>query len=77
MSKEKLSKMTRGSNKSFYHFIVTDTSNDETKYFKTCKEITENYQLCKASIYNLLNGKHNSKKYNHLNIERYYQPITN
>ena len=73
--KKELNKMARGLNKSYYHFILTDKQVNEPKFYKTCKEITKDYGLCKATIYNIINNKHRSIKYPNLNIEIYYQPI--
>ena len=76
MSKEKANKMTgRGENKSFYHFLITNNDTNETNYFRTCKDITETYGICKATIYNMISSKHRPVKYTHLSIERFYQPI--
>ncbi len=65
----------RGQNKTFYHFIIKDKDTDETKYFRTCKEICEAYGVCRATIYNIMNGKHKPRYYENLHIERRYIPI--
>jgi len=65
----------RGENKSFYHFLITNTQTDKSDYFRTCKDITKAHGICKATIYNMLGGKHRPVKYTHLTIERFYQPI--
>ena len=47
----------RGVNKTWIHFIITETNDDgetEKKYFTTAKKVSEYYDISRPTIYRLL-----------------------
>lgn len=66
----------RGINRSFYHYKVFNSDTNEEKLFRTCKEITTEFGICRATIYNMVNkeSKRNRKK-NNITITQFYSPM--
>lgn len=66
----------RGQNKSFYHYKVIDTVNNEEKLFRTCADITKEYGVCRATIYNMVNKEcKRTRKHKNLTITQFYSPM--
>jgi len=68
--------MARSPNKTFYHYRVTNNVENTTKFYRTCKEITDEYHICRATIYNMINKPViRTRRYKHLDIEQMLTPI--
>jgi len=64
-------KMPRTENKLYYHYKLKHDSNNNFEYFKSCKEITEKYNISRSNIYLMCkNPKTPRRKYNNIKIEK-------
>jgi hypothetical protein len=65
--------------KNVYKFkavIKDDNDNETTKYFKNTKEITQQLNIPRSSIFCMINpDKRNIEKYRHIKIERCSEPV--
>ena len=68
--------MPRTLNSSFYHYKVTDTDTGKVKYYKTCADITNDYGICRTSVYHRVAENHVPKLYPNLKFERDYIPVS-
>ena len=62
----------RSENKSFYHFIIHESSDNGDiilKYFTTAKKVCEEYNISRPTIYRLLNNPNAKTNFKH-KIER-------
>ena len=71
--------MTRTQNKSYYHFFVEKSVNEDhtiSKYFRTSQEITDWFGIPKSSMYQIIAlGEEYKGKYKAFKIERCHKPI--
>ena len=66
----------RGINKSFYHYKVLNKVTGESNFYRTCKDITNEFGICRATIYNMINKPSTrTRKHNHLDITQMLHPI--
>jgi hypothetical protein len=64
-------KISRGTNKTKYHYKLVNDKNTETEFFKTTKEITEKYGISRGNIYLMTKNKEAKRRiYNHIHIDK-------
>jgi hypothetical protein len=68
--------MPRSINRSFYHYKVIFNDTNETKLYRTCQDICKEFNICRATIYNMINHESKrSRKRHNITIQQFYQPI--
>lgn len=66
-----MSNRTRTENKTHYHYKLVDNETNETKYFKTLNDITNEYGISRSNIYLMCkNPQIERRKYNNIIIEK-------
>tara|TARA_R110001632_G_scaffold134152_2_gene249327 strand:- start:1637 stop:1912 length:276 start_codon:yes stop_codon:yes gene_type:complete len=59
----------RGSNKSYYHYIVYNEDTKTKNYYKTAKDISNEFGCSRATIYNIImKPKKPRRKYKNITI---------
>ena len=66
--------MPTGYSESYYNFKLTKDG-DSSEFFKMSTEITKKYEIPKNSIYNIINGKKNMRKFKEFTIEKCKLPV--
>lgn len=69
---------TRGKNCSYYHYMVMERNEDgeyntDPKYFKTLKELKEEYDISRANVHRLLTHPECNTRFPHKIIKNYVQ----
>jgi hypothetical protein len=70
--------MPRTANRSNYHYEVfyqNDMGDIIKKYFRTTKEISETFKICRATIYNLKTNQSRSRDTKIYRINKLEKPI--
>ena len=74
--------MRKNQNKSYYHYKAVSIDEDgneiQTDYFMTIKNLTDNYNCCKATILNNLRDpdrKVRNGKFNNIKLYRIHEPV--
>lgn len=70
--------MPRTANRSNYHYEVyykNDMGDIIKKYFRTTKEISETFNICRATIYNLKTNQSRSRDTNIYRINKLPKPV--
>lgn len=64
----------RGPNKLYYHYKLKHDSNDNFEYYKSCKEITEKYNISRSNIYLMCKNPETPRRtYNNIKIEKIHK----
>tara|TARA_R110000796_G_scaffold252443_1_gene386814 strand:- start:6546 stop:6830 length:285 start_codon:yes stop_codon:yes gene_type:complete len=64
----------RGINKSYYHYSVYNNENDTIEYYRTTKDIAEEFGCSRGTIYNIINNPTQPRRvYKNLVIEQDYK----
>ena len=65
---------TRGCNKTFYHYKVYDQETNDNTYYYTLDEISNVYNICRATLnYMVKNPDKKNKKNPNITISNFYK----
>ena len=71
---QSISRVGRGSNKSHYHYCITDRKTNEKTYYKTLRNIKEDLGISPSNVYLMCKSPETERrKYNDILIEKCHE----